>query len=110
MEIGVDIVRVKRIEQAILKNENFKYKIFTQNEINYCEKRKNKYQSYAGKFAAKEAFSKAFGTGFRDKFGFLDIEVLNDELGKPYIKYSDKKIKISIAHEAEYAIATVLIE
>ena len=110
MEIGVDIVRVKRIEQAILKNKNFKYKIFTQNEINYCEKRKNKYQSYAGKFAAKEAFSKAFGTGFRDEFGFLDIEVLNDELGKPFIKYYDKKIKISISHEEEYAIATVLIE
>lgn len=110
MEIGVDIVRIKRIEEAILKNENFKYKIFTQKEIDYCEKRKNKYESYAGRFAAKEAFSKAYGKGFREGLSFLDIEILNDEYGKPYIKYLDKKIKLSISHEKEYAIATVLIE
>ncbi len=108
MEIGVDIVSVDRIKKAILK-DGFKEKIFTKKEIEYCELKKNKYESYAARFAAKEALSKAIGTGFRD-LKFIDIEILNDKLGKPTIKYKNFKIKLSLSHEKNYAIAMILLE
>ncbi|WP_067139910.1 holo-ACP synthase [Oceanivirga salmonicida] len=109
MEIGVDIVSVERIKKALSK-DGFREKIYTENEIKYCESRKNKFESYACRFAAKEAFSKAMGTGFRGNFNFLDIEIKNNDMGKPYIKYKQHKVKLSISHEKDYAIATVLLE
>ena len=80
------------------------------------EKRKNPYPSYAGRFAAKEAVSKAVGTGFRG-FNQVDIEIYNDELGKPYLKfYNDLEkllegveFQISISHSKEYAVSTVIL-
>lgn len=110
MKIGVDIVQVERIKYAIEKNDNFKEKIFTKKEIEYCEKKKNKYESYAARFCAKESFVKALGTGFNDEISFLDIEVFNNKNGKPYIKYKDKIFDLSLSHEKKYAIATVLID
>ena len=73
------------------------------------EKRKNKYENYAGRFAAKEALVKALGQGFT-KYSFLDIEITNDELGKPTINFKGKKIDVSISHEKHYAVAMVIIE
>lgn len=109
MQVGIDMVKVSRIKEAIEKNENFKEKVFTLKEIEYCEKKKNKYESYAARFAAKEALAKALGTGFRN-LRFKDIEIENDILGKPKISYKDFNIKVSLSHEREYAIAIAIIE
>jgi len=99
--IGTDIVNIKRMKRTLKsKNNNFKKKIFSKDEIIYCEKRKNPSSFYAKRFAAKEALSKALGTGIRKGINFRDIEVLNDNLGKPSIKlkgstaiFLKKKIK-----------------
>ena len=114
--IGTDIIEISRIEKAINRTKIFKEKVYSEKEIEHIEKKKNFYASYAGRFAAKEAFSKAMGTGVR---GFLlkDIEILNDELGKPvvYLYNEIKKlaegleIQISISHSKEYAVSTVVL-
>ncbi|MDX8336306.1 MULTISPECIES: holo-ACP synthase [Cetobacterium] len=113
--IGNDIVEISRIAKAIEKN-GFKEKVFTQNEIEQIEKKGNKSESYAGRFSAKEAISKALGTGVRG-FKLVDIEILNDQLGKPevFFKGSLKELKdkfmveISISHCKEYATAVSII-
>ncbi|OQY07356.1 MAG: holo-[acyl-carrier-protein] synthase [Fusobacteriia bacterium 4572_132] len=115
--IGNDIIEIDRIKKAIERNKNFKYKVYTDKEIKYAEKSKFPYNIYAGRFAAKEAISKAFGTGVR---GFLltDIEILNNELGKPDVilkneikkKYEETEIMVTISHSKENAIAMALIQ
>lgn len=114
--IGTDIIEISRIEKAINRTKIFKEKVYSEKEIEHIEKKKNSYASYAGRFAAKEAFSKAMGTGVR---GFLlkDIEILNDELGKPVVYLYNEikklaeglKIQISISHSKEYAVSTVVL-
>ncbi|MCI6153069.1 MAG: holo-ACP synthase [Fusobacterium perfoetens] len=112
--IGNDIIEIKRIEKAI-KNSNFIKKVFTENEIKLFEIKGNRVETYAGRFAAKEAISKSLGTGFKG-FSLTDIEVLNDDLGKPYvifknnIKEYNKKysVNISISHCKEYATAVAI--
>ncbi len=114
--IGTDIIEISRIEKAINRTKIFKEKVYSEKEIEHIEKKKNFYASYAGRFAAKEAFSKAMGTGVR---GFLlkDIEILNDELGKPVVYLYNEikklaeglKIQISISHSKEYAVSTVVL-
>ena len=89
MGIGVDIVKNKRISASI-KNKNFINRIFGENEILISEKIDNKTSYFSKRFAAKEALSKALGTGFRDGLNFKDIEVVNDKLGKPYYIISSK--------------------
>ena len=99
--LGTDIVNIKRVQLALKNNKkNFTKRIFSKNEINYCEKRKNSASYYAKRYAAKEAFSKALGTGISKGINFNDIEILNNKFGKPYIKlkgstatYLKKKIK-----------------
>lgn len=113
--IGNDIIEINRIEKAI-KKENFITRVFTENEIKLFEIKGSRSEFFAGRFAAKEAISKALGTGFRD-FSLTDIEILNDHLGKPYvifknaIEYFNKKyfIDISISHCKEYAMAVAII-
>ncbi len=114
--LGTDIVEISRIKKAIERTSTFLEKVYTKKEIEYISKKKNPYPSYAGRFAAKEAISKAFGTGVR-KFGLLDIEILNDDLGKPLVYLSDELIKkyngklnLSISHSKEYATATAILE
>lgn len=116
--IGTDIVDIERIEKVIARSKNFVSKVYTEKEILYCEaKNKVKFQSYAGKFAGKEAVSKALGTGVSG-FSLKDIEIINNENGKPIVvlsdllkeKLKDLKIEISISHEKKYAIAFVLIQ
>lgn len=114
--IGNDIVEIARIEKAI-KNESFKKRVYTENEIELLEKKGAvKVASYAGRFSAKEAISKAMGTGVRG-FNLIDIEILNDKFGKPLVvfknelkeKMKNKKIELSISHSKEYATAVALI-
>lgn len=100
-KIGVDIVHIPRMEKSIESN-SFKKKVFTENEIIYCKTA----QSYAGIFAAKEAYLKALGTGL--KFPLTDVEVLHDDKGKPYLSGVDSS-DLSISHDGEYAVATVIL-
>ena len=90
--IGNDIIEIERIEKAILK-EGFKNKVYTERELENIEKRGNRTETYAGIFSAKEAISKAIGTGVRE-FSLIDLEILNDDLGKPYVVVSEKLDKI----------------
>ena len=122
--IGTDIVNIKRMERA-LKKHGFKFKksIFSKKEIKYCEKSKNPYTFYAKRFAAKEALSKALGTGIRKGINFKNIEISNDKLGKPSInlkgsaanflkrKINSKKyfIYLSLSDDKPWAQATVII-
>ena len=122
--IGTDIVNIKRMEKFLQKKGNsFKKKIFSKNEIIYCEKKKNPSSFYAKRFAAKEALSKALGTGIRKGISFKDIEILNDQYGKPSIKlkgstanFLKRKIRakkysiyLSLSDDAPWAQATVII-
>ena len=81
--VGIDNIEVKRIKKQIDDSTKFKEKIFTVKEIEYCESKKNYAESFAARFAAKEAFLKAIGTGWSNGLQFTDIEILNDENGKP---------------------------
>ena len=85
--IGTDIINIKRINNSIKKGGfNFKKKIFSDSEINYCERKKNSSAFYAKRFAAKEAFAKALGTGITKGISLKDIEIYNDSSGKPNIR------------------------
>ena len=117
--IGIDIIEINRIEKVILRTSSFIEKSFTNNEIEYFKSKGLKGNVIAGNFAAKEAISKALGTGFRG-FGLQDIEVLRDELGKPVVNLSHKiyklldikefNIHVSISHSKENAIAYAVME
>ena len=117
--IGTDIIEINRIEKAIMRTSSFIEKSFTSNEIEYFKLKGLKGNVIAGNFAAKEAISKALGTGFRG-FGMQDIEVLRDELGKPIVNLSYKiyklldikefNIYVSISHSKENAIAYAVME
>ena len=121
---GIDIVENYRLKKLLLKKKsNFKEKIFTTSEIAYCEKKLNTTSCYSKRFAAKEAFVKALGIGFRKNINFKDIEVDKDSYGKPYIlmkrRISNKirtlfKVKkfvvfLSISDEKKNSIASVII-
>ena len=121
--IGVDIVENDRIRKAT-KNKDFIKRIFTKNEINLSKLEKNNIGFYAKRFAAKEAFAKSLGTGFRKGLNFKDIEILNDNLGKPYFNINNKLKKIlkrltkinsfnfflSLSDEKSYSVAFVTIQ
>ena len=84
--IGTDIVNIKRIEHLLKKHGfSFKNRIFSKKEISYCEKKKNSSSFYAKRFAAKEAFTKALGTGIRKGVNLKNIEITNNVYGKPLI-------------------------
>ena len=90
---GIDIVENYRLKKLLLKKKsNFRNKIFTNNEIAYCEKKSNITNCYSKRFAAKEAFVKALGTGFKKNINFKDIEVLKNRYGQPYILINKKVI------------------
>ncbi len=118
---GIDLIEVARIEKALSRDIGFRDKIFTPGEIEYCESKKNKYQHYAARFSAKEAFLKAVGTGWRFGVRFADIDLYHDELGQPHIRttgiakelterLSVSKIHVSLSHLKELASAVVIIE
>ncbi|WP_163470292.1 holo-ACP synthase [Fusobacterium sp. IOR10] len=113
--LGNDIIEISRIEKAI-KNLKFIQKIYTEEEIELIVSKGNKAETYAGRFSAKESISKALGTGMR-KISFSDIEIINNKLGKPIVRfknsiedYNEKYlVEISISHCREYAISTAII-
>jgi|TARA_B110000027_G_C16022558_1_gene257022 holo-[acyl-carrier protein] synthase len=121
--IGVDIVENLRIKKSI-KNKNFINRIFTSSEILLSGKVKDKASYYSKRFAAKEAFSKSIGTGFRNGFNFKDISVMNNKAGKPSFIITNKIKKIvkeqfkiskfnfflSISDEKKYSIAYVILQ
>jgi len=118
--IGTDIFEVKRMKERLQKQPSFIDGIYTNQEINYCNQHKFKEQHYAARYAAKEAFLKALGTGWRNGITFQEIEIMNDDLGKPEIhlhgkakEYMDElknnTVHVSLSHSKEYAIAFVII-
>ncbi|HAF27838.1 MAG TPA: holo-[acyl-carrier-protein] synthase [Bacteroidales bacterium] len=118
--IGTDLFEIKRMKIRLEKQPSFVQGVFTENEMNYCNQFKNKAQKFAARYAAKEAFLKALGTGWRDGITFKDIEITNNDLGKPDIRLSgiskkiaDKlgvtEIHLSISHTKELVIAFVTI-
>ena len=121
--IGVDIIENKRI-QILIKNKNFIKRTFGMNEVKYSKKILNKTNYFAKRFAAKEAFAKSLGTGFRNNLNFKDIEILNNKIGKPYYSKSkkinniiNKKFKIkkynlflSISDEKDYSVAFTILQ
>ncbi|MDD3577992.1 MAG: holo-ACP synthase [Candidatus Cloacimonetes bacterium] len=119
--IGTDIVAVKRIEHVIDRNPAFITKVFTPVEIEYCEARASKAQSYAARFAAKEAAMKALGTGWGEGLSWQEFEILNNPAGNPSLVLKGKALEraeaagirswhVSLSHEKEYALAFVVME
>ena len=120
--IGTDIVSVGRLKNS-LKNKKFLKRVFNNNEIYKCNKIVTSYNCFAKRFAAKEAFSKALGTGISKGINFNEIIILNEKSGKPYIRLLDKtkkivekklkrkkyKISLSLSDEKKYAVAFVTI-
>ena len=121
--IGVDIIQNKRIKNSI-KSRKFRDRIYSTNEIKFSISSKNKIEYFSKRFAAKEAFAKALGTGFRYNLNFKDIEIMNDKFGKPYYSTTKKitqiikkkfKVKkfncfLSISDEKEYSTAFTIIQ
>jgi holo-[acyl-carrier protein] synthase len=120
--IGTDIVKVSRIKKIFNKNNKLKKRIFSIKEIKYCESKKNKISCYSKRFAAKEAFAKALGTGVSKGISFNEISIYNNKNGAPFIellgqtkKITQKKIKkkskiyLSLSDEKEFAVAMVII-
>lgn len=119
--IGTDMIEVNRIADKIAKDKGFKEFVFTKKEIEYCETKANKYEHYAARFAAKEAFFKALGTGWKNNTSFNEVEISNNEEGKPELLFYKEtaqtvtamklgKISVSLSHLKTIASAVVIIE
>ena len=116
---GTDIIEISRVKESIEStNEKFCERVYTEKEREYCENKKmQKYQHYAVRFSAKEAIFKAISDELENKFeiNWKDIEILNDEKGRPYVNILNNKIQniedidISLSHCKEYAIANVVV-
>ena len=117
MGIGIDITEVSRIQSLAEQHEQFLARVYTDREIQYCNGKKNKYQHFAARFAAKESVLKALGVGWAKEIKWTDIEVVNDCNGMPHIhtygavkrlmdKQEVKEIHISLSHISHYAIAS----
>jgi holo-[acyl-carrier protein] synthase len=119
--IGSDIIRVERIRRLLNKYPRFTARVFTENEIQYCVVKANPAESYAARFAAKEAVMKALGTGWDKDVNFKDIEVVKAASGRPRVLLRGGaetirrsrgigEIHLSLSHEREYALAFVILE
>ena len=117
--IGIDIIEIERIQKSIEKfDQLFLNKIFTQTELDYCSNKKNKYQHFAARFAAKEAIAKALATGWSKGFRWKDIEIYNEKSGMPNVKLrgnlkhflgADKSLKITMSHSEHYVTCFAII-
>lgn len=118
--IGTDLIEIARIQRAIEKNPHFMERVYTADEIAYCQRKKNAWQSFAARFAAKEAVSKALGTGI-GPVGLMEIEIVNTEKGQPMVVLHGKalqlaadrniqRVHISLSHSEAYAMATAVLE
>lgn len=120
--MGIDLAEVKRIQAVIeAQGERFLRRVYTLDEVAYCEQFKNKYERYAGRFAAKEAGMKALGTGWSRGVRWVDVEVVRQKGGRPTLALKGeakkvaeamgvKQISLSITHTAEQALAQVIFE
>ena len=119
--VGIDLIEVKRVASGINKESGFREMVFSAAEIAYCESKKNKFERYAARFAAKEAFFKALGTGWVENTLFNEVEVVHNTDGKPEIWLSGltqttvnamgiTKILVSLSHIKEMASAVVILE
>ena len=119
-QIGIDIVSVRRMREAIERQgERFLNRVFTKSEQAYCNRKRNKFENYAARFAAKEAVIKA-KKGGRGRYAFRDIEVVRNMMGAPSIEITPlarkkleipphAKFELTMAHEREFAIAAVVL-
>lgn len=118
--VGIDIVEVERIEASINKEKGFRELVFSAHEIGYCESKAKKFEHYAARFAAKEAFLKAIGTGWAEGTAFNEIEIYNDGSGKPHIRLlgetavtlghiNNDTIHVSLSHTGSMGTAVVMI-
>lgn len=122
VSVGTDIIEVYRIRETLERTARFAERVFTEKERAYCEaKGAASFQSYAARFAAKEAFLKALRTGWRGKITWHDIEVFNDDFGAPSLEirgeakqilknFGADKVHLSMSHTTEHATATVILE
>jgi holo-[acyl-carrier protein] synthase len=119
--IGTDIIETGRIDAKLNHEIGLKDVLFTVDEISYCESMKFSSQHFAARFAAKEAFFKALGTGWRYGMKYSEVEIAKDELGNPFIKTSGRvkeelemkdiyRIHLTLSHTREYATAFVVLE
>jgi holo-[acyl-carrier protein] synthase len=115
--IGNDIIEIKRIESSIQRyGQRFLDKVFTAQEQDYCLRHRESHRHFAGRFAAKEAVVKALGTGLREGISWLDIEILNDDKGKPTVSlsislqemFNSPSLMVSISHCKEFASAVAI--
>jgi holo-[acyl-carrier protein] synthase len=110
--IGIDIIEVDRIARLAEKSPRFLERIFTPREIEYCSPKRNRYQNYAARFAAKEAFFKALGR----QIGWTDVELINRPSGQPELvirgraRWPFDRATVSVSHLAAYAVAVVVLE
>ena len=120
--VGTDIIDILRVKKLLKKNTKFKKKVFSVKEIIHCESQSNKIASYSKRFAAKEAFAKALGTGISNGISFNEISIINNKNGAPFIELLRKtktivnnlikrkyKIYLSLSDEKKYALAMVVI-
>lgn len=116
--IGVDLCEIRRIADLVDHHGNrFIDKIFTSSEKSYCQKKRTSAESFAARYAAKEALLKALGTGLRGQFRWKDIEIINDDLGKPEFRFYGatgkqlkmNKVLLSLSHTDTHAIAFVVV-
>ena len=120
--LGIDLVYIPRIEKMITKyGPRFMNRVFTTNEIKICQSRKRPYEAFAIRFAAKEACSKALGTGMRRGIAWKQMEVLQEDSGRPFLELSGNARKlaqdigakswaVSLSHEGDYATAVVMLQ
>ena len=119
--LGTDMIEVERVAVKIAKESGFRELVFSKKEIDYCEAKANKFEHYAARFAAKEAFFKALGTGWLDGTAFNEVEITNDDKGKPVLALlgqtavtlaamNFKNFFVSLTHLKNIASAVVIIE
>lgn len=119
--VGIDMIEVERVAEKINKESGFREMVFSATEIAWCESKKNKFEHYAARFAAKEAFFKALGTGWAENTLFNEIQIINNKNGKPEVTLSGKtsetintmgikNIQVSLSHLKTIASAVVIVE
>jgi holo-[acyl-carrier-protein] synthase len=117
--IGIDVIEIQRIKDVIEKwDEKFVVRLFSRDEILRCRQRANPAECFAVRFAAKEALAKAVGHGWCRHFRWTDVEVVNDQAGKPDLRIigitarlvENKRVMLSLTHTREYAAAMVIVE
>jgi holo-[acyl-carrier protein] synthase len=117
--VGIDLVDVRRIQKSFERfGTRFQRRVFTPDEVAFCETLPDRYLSYAARFAAKEAFSKALGTGLRGAIGWGEIQVNDNERMRPTLTVSgrarrilgDRRVHVSLSHTETYAVAIAVIE